>query len=122
MVTGQAIELGLYGQWLRRGFPGFDELRARTRHSGEALVALASDLQPGQLLHLDSQGQQFTMAAIVPLIQAINHATEHRTHVVTILSQQGVAPPRIDSPAMVGGRWWPASASSSRSSRVASPS
>ena len=96
MVTGQAAEPGLYDLWLSGGFPAFDELRARARRSGEALIALASDLQPGQVLHVDSQGHRFTMAAIVPLIQAINHATEHRTHVVTILSQQGVAPPRID--------------------------
>ena len=29
-------------------------------------------------------------------LQAINHATEHRAHVATILSQHGVAPPELD--------------------------
>ena len=37
------------------------------------------------------------MPAMVLLIQAINHATEHRTHIKTILSQQGIQPPEVDS-------------------------
>ena len=30
------------------------------------------------------------------LIQAINHATEHRAQVATILTQQGSTPPEMD--------------------------
>jgi uncharacterized damage-inducible protein DinB len=30
------------------------------------------------------------------MLQAINHATEHRTHIATILTQQGVEPPVLD--------------------------
>lgn len=32
----------------------------------------------------------------VVLVQAINHATEHRTQIFTILTQQGLEPPVLD--------------------------
>jgi uncharacterized damage-inducible protein DinB len=36
------------------------------------------------------------MRAFIPLIQAINHATEHRSQVATILTQLGIQPPEMD--------------------------
>jgi uncharacterized damage-inducible protein DinB len=33
---------------------------------------------------------------MVPMIQAINHATEHRVHIAAILTQLGVEPPTLD--------------------------
>ena len=35
-------------------------------------------------------------ASVVPLMQAINHGTEHRAHVITTLSQQGVPALSLD--------------------------
>jgi uncharacterized damage-inducible protein DinB len=37
----------------------------------------------------------------VILVQAINHATEHRSHVATILTQLGIQPPEMDGWALV---------------------
>jgi uncharacterized damage-inducible protein DinB len=41
-------------------------------------------------------GEPYTMDAAVFLIQAINHATEHRAHVVSILTQNGIDVPSLD--------------------------
>jgi uncharacterized damage-inducible protein DinB len=77
--------------------PGFDELRARAQRSGEGLIALAGRVRPEDTLRLDWQGQSYELPAVVPLIQAINHATEHRAHVVTIITQHGVETPQLDA-------------------------
>ena len=38
----------------------------------------------------------YEMRAVLLLGQAINHATEHRAHVATIMTQRGLTPPRMD--------------------------
>ena len=80
----------------RDPFPGFDELRRRARQNGEALIAIAEHLEHGQVLHLPYQGQRYEVPAILVLIQAITHATDHRSQVATLLSQQDVEPPGFD--------------------------
>jgi uncharacterized damage-inducible protein DinB len=77
-------------------FPGLDELEKRARKSGEALVEIAEGFRPTRVLKGTWRGQPFTMRAIIPLMQVINHATEHRAHIMTIMTQQGVQPPEID--------------------------
>ena len=47
-------------------------------------------LYGGSILPGTFQGQPYVMPSVVPLMQAINHGTEHRAHVITTLSQQGV--------------------------------
>lgn len=73
-----------------------EQLGLRACQSGEALVRVAGQIQCGPMLQGTRQGKPFTYRAIVPFLQAINHATEHRAHVVTILSQHGVEPPALD--------------------------
>ena len=80
----------------RDGFPGFAELRERARRSGEGLIEVAARTRATRVLRGTWRGQPYAMPVAVPLIQAINHATEHRAHVVTILSQQGIEPPQLD--------------------------
>jgi uncharacterized damage-inducible protein DinB len=77
-------------------FPGFDELRRRARQSGEGLIAIAEQFDAGQVLHLPYQGQIYDVPAIFVLIQAINHANDHRSQVAIVLSQQDVTPPELD--------------------------
>jgi uncharacterized damage-inducible protein DinB len=36
------------------------------------------------------------MPAALFLVQAINHATEHRTQIKTALTQAGISPPELD--------------------------
>ena len=80
----------------RDPFPGFEELRERARRSGEALIELAGQTPADRVLRGTWRDGPYEMLATVPLVQAINHATEHRAHVMTILTQRGVELPDID--------------------------
>ena len=91
--TGQRPEPALH---TRDPFPGFDELRRRARQSGEGLIAIAEQFDPGQVLQLSYDGQLYAVPAILVLIQAINHATDHRSQIATLLSQQDVTLPELD--------------------------
>lgn len=77
------------------GFPGFAELRARAERSGDALITIATQDPHDKILRGTRGGEAYEMRAVVPLVQAINHATEHRSQVMTILTQQGVEPPDL---------------------------
>jgi len=48
-----------------------------------------------RLLEACSDLTEKQLDASVPLVQAIHHASEHRTQVLTILSQQGIEPPDL---------------------------
>lgn len=78
-------------------FPGIADLQERARWSGERLIALAGRVDPDEILRGTRQGQPYAISVAIPMIQAINHATEHRAHVITILSQLGVSWPDLDS-------------------------
>lgn len=80
----------------RLGFPGFDRLRAHARATGDALVDFAEKVTLADELRGTYQGRAFVMPTIVPLLQAVNHATEHRAHIMTALSLRGIAPPVLD--------------------------
>jgi uncharacterized damage-inducible protein DinB len=77
-------------------FAGFDELRRRAKRSGEELIAIAEQWEPSQVLQLARQGQSYAVPAILVLIQAVNHATAHRSQIATLLSQQEVTPPELE--------------------------
>jgi uncharacterized damage-inducible protein DinB len=74
-------------------FPGFDELRRRAEWSGKELITVAEQKDLSQILHLpgdyDAQG-------VIVLIQALNHAIDHRSQIATILSQQNIKLARLD--------------------------
>ena len=77
-------------------FPGVPALRERVRRSSEALEAVAARVRPTRVLRGVRRGEPFAIPATTVLIQAINHATEHRAHVATVLSRRGVQPPVMD--------------------------
>lgn len=78
-------------------FPGLEVLRQRVEASGTHLVELAAST-PDDLVvrghHLD--GEPYALRATTLLIQALHHAAEHRTHVMTVISQHGVEVPDTD--------------------------
>jgi|SRR5579863_3906735 len=76
-------------------FPGFDALCKRARLNGESLIALAGQWEEGDVLHIPEEGEIFDIPAIIVFIQAINHATDHRSQIATILSQQGIEFPEL---------------------------
>ena len=76
--------------------PAFAELQAAARASGEGLLALARD-EPSK--HLQTRLQTtdgYFVEPWVVMVQTINHATEHREQISSMLSALGVTPPDLD--------------------------
>ena len=76
--------------------PPFAELQNLASSSGKALLALSRDESSipmkGQLRTRDG----FFVEPWVIMVQIINHATEHREQIKSMLSALGVTPPDID--------------------------
>jgi uncharacterized damage-inducible protein DinB len=79
----------------RDGWPGHAALRAGLEQSGQALTELARTAEPDRVLTRVYQGQEHQLPISTVLIQVINHATEHRSQIATILTQQDVEPPDV---------------------------
>lgn len=75
-------------------FPGFDELRRRAERSGKALINIAEQGDLDQIFYLD--GGTYESPAIIVLIQALNHAIDHRSQIATLMSVQHIEPPGLD--------------------------
>lgn len=76
-------------------FPGVEALREHARRSGEGLIAVATTVDPAHILQGTYQGEPYEMPVIVPLMQAIHHAADHRSQIATALSQLGIEPPNL---------------------------
>ena len=74
-------------------FPGVETLLEIIRETGTRLLVAAESIPGDQLIERDP-GE--LIPASVILVQALDHATEHRTHARTILTQIGVPPPAVD--------------------------
>ncbi len=76
-------------------FPGFAALKQAAQWSGDELLQLAQQTRAENLV--EEHSDDFKTTVKYPLaslmIQAINHATEHRQQVSTIITQLGVEPP-----------------------------
>lgn len=80
----------------RAPFPGLAALRDAARASSDALVELAARAEPGATVTGVDRGTSYTLPVWLLLLQAINHATEHRAQIAAILTQQGIEPPGMD--------------------------
>ena len=74
-------------------FSGVDDLLEVVRETGRRLADVAESMPADELIERDP-GEMIPASVI--LVQAINHATEHRAHATTILTQLGIRPPAID--------------------------
>ena len=73
----------------------FAELQASAKMSGEALLALAR----GEGVSLDSRlttRDGFYTEPWVVMLQVVNHASEHREQICSMLSTLGITPPDLD--------------------------
>ena len=96
-LTGKQAEGPLQrGPSYSEAFLGIPVLREHATRSGEGLMAVAPRVGPSDMVRQQWEGQEMEYKASLLLIQAINHATEHRTQIKTILSQHGVEPPELD--------------------------
>lgn len=77
-------------------FPGIAALKERARASGERLLALAERVAANETISVDRGGQHYEIPISIFFAQAINHGADHRAHVCTVLTQQGIEPPNLD--------------------------
>ena len=70
-------------------------LRENARLFGEGLRAVAARNTPADVVVEVEENGRWTLPAGVVLAQAINHATEHRAQIMTILTQMGIEPPDL---------------------------
>ena len=73
----------------------FSELQESAHGSGEGLLALAKGEQKPLETRLKTTDGFYTDPWVV-MLQVINHATEHREQIKSMLSALGVSPPDID--------------------------
>jgi uncharacterized damage-inducible protein DinB len=71
-----------------------DELAERTRRLGPRWEVLAQDADL-QSQEITSEDGGWRMLAAVPMAQAIHHADDHRTHVLSILGARGLDDPHL---------------------------
>jgi uncharacterized damage-inducible protein DinB len=94
LLTGQPRQAGSQ----EGDLPGIEVLRARAMHSGSGLIEVAERFQPGAVFQVEwDEGALVDVPAVLYLVQAINHATEHRSQVLTILTQQGIDVPELSA-------------------------
>lgn len=75
--------------------PAFAELQESARRSGEGLLALVrASAQSLETRRRTRNG--YSVEPWVVLVQAINHATEHREQINSMLSALGITPPDLD--------------------------
>jgi uncharacterized damage-inducible protein DinB len=77
----------------RDQFPGFAVLKQVARWTGDELLALALAAQADSLVEETEPPVVIRYPLASLMMQAINHSTEHRTHVSTIITQLGLEPP-----------------------------
>jgi uncharacterized damage-inducible protein DinB len=75
--------------------PTFAELQESAHLSGEGLLKLARGEQKPFESRLITKDGFYTQPWVV-MLQIINHATEHREQIKSMLSALGVTPPNID--------------------------
>jgi uncharacterized damage-inducible protein DinB len=79
-------------------FPGFDALTERMGIGNRLLEDAAARAGEGHEIRLSGNDPPATwrMPAALVLLQAVNHGTEHRSQIATILTRLGVEPPAMD--------------------------
>jgi uncharacterized damage-inducible protein DinB len=78
-----------------RAFPEFDELQKSVSGSGEGLLALARGEQKPLSSKLQTR-DGYLVEPWVVMLQVINHASEHREQICSMLSALEVTPPELD--------------------------
>ncbi len=74
----------------------FEELQASAQNSGMGLLALAKgDQKPIDDSQIETT-DGYRVAPWVVMVQVIDHASEHREQIKSMLTAQGIKPPAID--------------------------
>jgi uncharacterized damage-inducible protein DinB len=86
--------------WEGDGWPGIAVLAQAVEETGRILIDLAANADPEEILESEYEGKLVRLPVAIVYVQAVNHATEHRSQIATILSQHG-----IDAPDFSGWAW-----------------
>ena len=73
----------------------FGEIQESLKRSGEALLELARDTSKLPKSRLQTRDDYYVEPWVI-MVQIINHATEHREQIKSMLTALGVTPPSID--------------------------
>ena len=73
------------------------EMTEIVQQSGAGLIEWAPKVQAGDTVQVDWDNSPLDVPKTVILTQVINHATEHRAQVMTIMTQLGIQPPELDA-------------------------
>ena len=73
------------------------EMTEIVQQSGAGLIEWAPKVQAGDTVQVDWDNTPLDVPKTVILTQVINHATEHRAQVMTIMTQLGIQPPELDA-------------------------
>lgn len=74
-------------------FPSFEQLKHDAAWCGEEFLHLALNANPDDTVQQAREGKRISYKLVDLMTQVINHATEHRAQIATILTQQGIEPP-----------------------------
>ena len=103
LVDGEERYCGLLGRPLPdtlphgADYPGLANLESRVRRTGRLFLEAVAGADPTQPLTGVRNGEAYSLPVAIVLLQIINHATEHRAHISTILTQLGFPPPAMDT-------------------------
>jgi uncharacterized damage-inducible protein DinB len=86
-------------------WPGFDPLEAVVRASADALIERARAVGGTTIVVEEEPGVRFEIEADVLLVQVINHSTEHRSQICTILTVLGALPSTGDDGQTIVDAW-----------------
>jgi len=100
LITSQqgylALLTGMEPRFNWQAPPAFAELQESASLTGEGLLAVARD-DPSKSLRTQLHTKDgYRVEPWVVIVQAINHATEHREQIKSMLSSVGATPPDID--------------------------
>jgi len=87
------------GSW-----PGFDALEVIVRSTADGLIE-RSHAVGGSRVVVEEEGMRFEIEADVILVQVINHSTDHRSQICTILSMLGALPSTGDAGQTIVDAW-----------------
>jgi uncharacterized damage-inducible protein DinB len=79
----------------RDEFPGVNVLMELATSTGDELLAIADRIQPGDKFERLFGDHQSSVASGIVVLQALHHGNDHRTHICTILGQNGIEGPDI---------------------------
>lgn len=76
--------------------PTLAEVAESLHNTGAGLIEWVQKVQADELVQIDWDGTPRNVPKTILLTQAINHATEHRAQIATILTHLGIEPPSMD--------------------------